>query len=194
MRCTHIKSHSTTKKPINVQFLDVKVQKNLIRYIFQCSLATLTILAILLFLDVLTETALIASLGASAFVIFTMPTTYSSDPRRLLGGYGIGISIGVLFSYLTKSHLIELLSANNINSLVVFGAIAVGIAIFIMTITNTEHAPAAGIALGLVLNQWDFTTLIFIIVAIIWLTVVKKLLQPILIDLISPKKLQQPSQ
>jgi len=36
--------------------------------------------------------------------------------------------------------------------LVIFGAISVGFSVFIMAVINTEHAPAAGIALGLVIN------------------------------------------
>lgn len=57
--------------------------------------------------------------------------------------------------------------------------IIVGFAIFIMTVTNTEHAPAAGIALGLVINRWDYLTIIFIIVAIIWMASIKIVLKKI---------------
>ncbi len=74
-------------------------------------------------------------------------------------------------------------------ALIVFGAIAVGIAIFIMTITNTEHAPAAGIALGLVINEWNYFTIILIFCAIVWMASVRKFLKPYLMDLISPIEL-----
>jgi hypothetical protein len=57
-----------------------------------------------------------------------------------------------------------------------------------MTITNTEHAPAAGIALGLVINQWTYLTIIFILIAIIWMASVKKILRPYLMNLTSPLK------
>ena len=49
------------------------------------------------FLDVLNEAALITALGASAFIVFTMPTQYSSDPRRLIGGYIVGLLVGFIF-------------------------------------------------------------------------------------------------
>ena len=78
------------------------------------------------------------------------------------------------------------LIVNHATSLIVFGAIAVGFAIFIMAVTNTEHAPAAGIALGLVINRWDYLTIIFIIMAILWLVSVKLALKKYLMDLISP--------
>ena len=152
-------------------------------------LATLTLLAVLFFLDVLFETAIIAALGASAFIVFTMPKTYSSDPRRLIGGYLVGISVGVVLYFVSKAEFSKDLFSSDTTPLIVFGAISVGIAIFIMAITNTEHAPAAGIALGLVINEWTNTTLIFILVAIIWMTVVRKILGPYLINLTSPLKI-----
>jgi CBS-domain-containing membrane protein len=171
-----------------MQIFDVKVKKNLGRYLLQCFLATLTILAVLLFLDVLTETAIIAALGASAFIVFTMPKTYSSDPRRLVGGYVVGILIGILFNQISNLEQTKYLFFNETTSLVVFGAAAVGIAIFIMAITNTEHAPAAGIALGLVINQWTYLTIAFILIAIVWMAGVRRILKPHLMNLTSPLK------
>jgi len=64
------------------------------------------------------------------------------------------------------------------------GAVAVGMAIFIMVATDTEHAPAAGIALGLVLNDWDYKTIIFILVAVVLFSVMRKILKPKLFNLI----------
>ncbi|MEA3457847.1 MAG: HPP family protein, partial [Candidatus Thermoplasmatota archaeon] len=92
---------------------------------------------------------MITALGASAFIVFTMPTQYSSDPRRLIGGYTVGLASGFIFYLLSTSELGNSLIGNRTTSIVVFGSIAVGSAIFIMAVTNTEHAPAAGIALGL---------------------------------------------
>jgi hypothetical protein len=53
-----------------------------------------------------------------------------------------------------------------------------------MVATDTEHAPAAGISLGLILNDWDYTTIIFIIISITLMTLLRKALKPKLIDLI----------
>ena len=166
-----------------MKIFDDKVQNNLLRYVFQCFLATITISAVLLFLNIITETAIIAALGASTFIVFTMPNSYSSDPRRLIGGYFVGISIGMFFSLLLEINIYIINFSNHINQLVLFGAMSVGISIFIMAITNTEHAPAAGISLGLVINPWGLETIIFIIGAIVWLYIIKRILQPYLIDL-----------
>ncbi len=180
--------HTMTQK---ITVFDTKFRKHLAHYIMQCILATLTLLAVLLFLDVLTETAIIAALGASAFIIFTMPTMYSSDPRRLLGGYTVGLVTGLIFSLLSAYITSITVLFTPQSAYIFFGSIAVGIAIFIMAITNTEHAPAAGIALGLVINTWNYTTIMFIIAAILWMAGIRKLLQPLLIDLTSPKQLTQ---
>jgi CBS-domain-containing membrane protein len=166
--------------------VDKKFKKNTVKYIFQCVLATLTILAILLFLDILNEIAIITALGASAFIVFTMPKQYSSDSRRLFGGYIVGLIVGFIFYIITTLDFGKNIFGNPTTTLVIFGSIAVGFSIFIMSVTNTEHAPAAGIALGLVINKWDYITIIFIIAAIIWMFGIKTLLKKYLIDLISP--------
>jgi CBS-domain-containing membrane protein len=169
-----------------ILIIDKKFRKNSLKYIFQCFLATLTILAVLIFLDVLNEAALITALGASAFIVFTMPTQYSSDPRRLIGGYIVGMVVGFVFYIISNSDIGISIFTNQMTSLVVFGAIAVGFAVFIMAVTNTEHAPAAGIALGLVISSWDYLTIIFIIIAILWLASIRLILKQHLMDLISP--------
>jgi CBS-domain-containing membrane protein len=166
--------------------IDKKFRKNSLKYIFQCFLAAITILAVLIFLDVLKETAIITSLGASAFIVFTMPTQYSSDPRRLIGGYIVGLIVGFVFYIISQLQIKNIFALSETTVLIIFGAIAVGFAIFIMAVTNTEHAPAAGISLGLVINQWDYLTIIFIVLAIIWLASVRLILKKYLMDLISP--------
>ncbi len=177
---------------MSIILFDKKFKKNTVKYIFQCVLATLTILAVLLFLDILNETAIITALGASTFIVFTMPKQYSSDSRRLLGGYLVGLAVGFIFYSISTSDFGTNIIGNHTTSLIIFGSLAVGFAVFIMAITNTEHAPAAGIALGLVINKWDYLTIIFIIAAIIWMYGIKTILRKYLMDLISPH--ENPSQ
>jgi CBS-domain-containing membrane protein len=55
---------------------------------------------------------------------------------------------------------------------------------FIMVVTRTEHPPAAALALGLVLNNWNITTLLVILAGIISLSVLKRLVLPVLMDLV----------
>jgi CBS-domain-containing membrane protein len=164
-----------------MRIFDEKLKNQTVRYIFQSFLATFTILLILLFLDVLKQTAIIASLGATAFIVFTAPKSYASEARPLIGGYIVGILCGVLFNFVATLYCN--LFADIKISYIFFGSLAVGISIFIMVITDTEHPPASGVALGLVINEWTFRTLIFILVGVFFLSLVKTLLKSILVDL-----------
>jgi CBS-domain-containing membrane protein len=96
-----------------------------------------------------------------------MSTQYSSDPRRLIGGYAVGLIVGFIFYIISASELGRNSIGNTTTSFILFGSIAVGVAIFIMSVTNTEHPPSAGIALGLVIYKWDYVTIIFISIAIL---------------------------
>ncbi|MBN2484038.1 MAG: HPP family protein [Candidatus Omnitrophica bacterium] len=166
-----------------MNFLDQNFKKNPWPYVFQSLCASVYILFILLFLDIRHNAAIIASLGASVFLVFTTPRQYYAHPKPLIGGYLVGILMGVLFSYLAHTVLIETVFAGDIRH-VVCGALAVGISIFLMVITDTEHPPAAGMALSLVLGAWNLYTVTFIVTAVIFLSLLKKILNPFLKKLI----------
>jgi len=53
-----------------------------------------------------------------------------------------------------------------------------------MVVTRTEHPPAAALALGLVLNEWSLVTLAVVLTGVVVLSVVKRLVLPILMDLV----------
>ena len=161
-----------------------KARENILPYIYQPALATLAILLILLFLDVISHTAIIATLGSSAFLVFTRPRAYESRLRPLLGGYLIGTTVGMSFYYLSLLPGLVSLPISTSTVVVIFSAMAVGGAIFLMVITNTEHSPAAGMALGLVMNDWDYKTILFIFSAVGVLAVLRQILRPYMIDLI----------
>ena len=63
-------------------------------------------------------------------------------------------------------------------------AISVGLAIFTMVITNTEHPPAAGTALGITIQGWSYSTILVIISTILLLSLFKYLLKTWLKDLV----------
>jgi CBS-domain-containing membrane protein len=163
--------------------IDEKFKSKKGKYIFQCSLATIAILIVLAFLDVLNETAIIASLGATVFIIFTMPHSYLARNKCVFGGYLISMVIGILCRLILDSFLFGIPIMDK-TMLVVFGSIAVGFSTFMMVLTDTEHAPAAGIALGLVINEWDYLTLLFIILAVTLFVFVKSLLKSFMVDLV----------
>ncbi len=158
-------------------------RENIRRYALQCSLAAAVVLLLLLVLDAVTQTVLIAALGASVFIAFAVPRSLHSGPRCLIGGYLAGILAGSLMATLNIAlEFSDVVTAHV--SMVVFGALATGLAMFLMVVTKTEHPPAAALALGLVLNEWTLLTLVVVIVGVIALSICKQLVLPILMDLL----------
>ncbi len=157
-------------------------RENIRRYALQCSLAAAVVLILLMVLDAMTQTVLIAALGASVFIAFAVPRSLHSSPRCLIGGYLAGILAGSLMATLNIAlEFSDVVTAHA--SMVVFGALATGLAMFLMVVTKTEHPPAAALALGLVLNEWSLLTLVVVIVGVIALSICKQLILPILMDL-----------
>ena len=133
------------------------------------------VLLLLLILDAVTQTVLIAALGASAFIAFAVPHSPHSGPRNMIGGYTIGIVAGCLMATLESAMNIQGSGAAHA-VMVIFGAMAISLAMFMMVVTRTEHPPAAALALGLVLNV--------VMTGIMALSLIKRLVLPMLLDLI----------
>jgi len=53
------------------------------RSVIQCGIATVIIFFILLWLDVLLGPSIVASLGATSFIVFAMPGSRAARPRSL---------------------------------------------------------------------------------------------------------------
>ena len=55
--------------------------------------------------------------------------------------------------------------------------VAVGFSILLMVLTNTEHPPAAGTALGLGVAGWDPSAILFVLLGAIALSIIHRLLR-----------------
>ncbi len=156
-----------------MRLLDPNLEHGLARYAFQCLLAALTVLGVLLLLDSAQQTAIIASIGASCFLVFTAPRSFASRTRGILGGYAVGTTVGVGCSLLAG-----LSGSGSWDAVhIIAGAASVGLAIFVMVATDTEHPPAAGLALAYVLNEWTPLTLAAVMGAAAFLAAVRLLLK-----------------
>ncbi|MBI2847674.1 MAG: HPP family protein [Chloroflexi bacterium] len=152
-------------------------------YIVQSLLAVAAAAVILTFLRVITHTAIIAALGSSTFIVFALPNTHNAQPRCLIGGHIIGLVSG-LIAYLAFSAGLSRLLPNHTELILAIGAaFSIGLAIFLMTITDTEHPPAAGTALGIIIQSWSYQTIIFILAYAVSLALVKWLLKDYLKNL-----------
>lgn len=156
---------------------------NLRRYLLQCGLAGGCVFILLIVLDAVTQTVLIAALGASAFIAFAVPLSLHSSPRHMIGGYIVGITSGCLLSALyTAMNLTSTFGASA--GMIICGALATSLAMFLMVVTRTEHPPAAALALGLVLNEWSLLTITVVLAGVIGLSIVKRAVLPMLMDLL----------
>ncbi len=165
------------------RLLDPKFWRYTWNYIFQCFLATATVVAVLLVLDYTDQAAIVASIGASAFIVFTSPGSQPAQFRSLLGGYSVGIVSGIACTFLGRM-FDPLSSWGWAGTPIVMGGVAVGLSVFLMVLTDTEHPPAAAVALALIINRWDAVSLLVILIAIGMLAMVRYFFRDQLRDLI----------
>jgi CBS-domain-containing membrane protein len=115
------------------------ISKNLHKYwgnyVWQsAAVGIVTALTIFIFTGMI-GLVILGGVGSTFFTVFALPNNRTAKVRNIIGSYIISIIVGlVCFSYLTGY---------------ISGGMAVGLATFFMVITDTEHPPAAGIALGL---------------------------------------------
>ena len=166
-----------------MRLFDRKFKKFWRLYVAQSLLAMLTILAIVLTLNSVEQTALIASLGASVFYAYCIPHSLACRPRYMLGGYVIGTIIGCSLSLLADL-IVTTMGGDYQTIHIIFGAIATGLTIFLMVTTDTEHPPAIALSLGYVLNEWDLGTVAVILAGISIICIVRAVLRPKLINLL----------
>jgi len=114
-------------------------------YLLQSFAATVVLFIVLLSLT-LENAVVIASIGATAFIVFTMPKSATAQPRRVIGGHIIGLGAGLLCTLIPHG--------DTIISLAIY-SLAVGIAIFSMVALDFEHPPAAGTALGVAITGFS---------------------------------------
>jgi CBS-domain-containing membrane protein len=122
-------------------------------YLYQSLLATIVIFIVLLLLTI-EHAVVIASIGASAFIIFTMPRNVTARPRRVIGGHLVGFATGSLCALVPHG-----------STLVGIGmlALAVGISICLMVALDFEHPPASGTALGVAITGFSINVMIAVI-------------------------------
>jgi len=143
-------------------------------YVLQSIYATLAVSIVLLVLK-LQNAVVVASIGASAFIIFSMPNSISANPKNVLGGHMIGLICGSLFGLIPHP------------SFLIFNivyALAVGITFFLMVTTDTEHPPAAGTALGIALTGFSPDVALALVTSVVILAAIHFFFKPYLKDLV----------
>ena len=127
----------------------------------------LIIFIVMLFDEAILSMTIVASLGASTFIAITMPHTNSARPRYLVGGYVIGASCGALMHYVYQYLVSANIQVMGHSPHILSCAVAVGLAMFFMVITNSEHPPAAALSMGLVMQSNVIVTALIAVASII---------------------------
>ena len=135
-------------------------------------LATVALFLILLFQDVVLRAAIV------------VPDSVAASPRKVVGGHIVGVITGTLFSFVLMVPSVETAAEGSRIVLDVMAALSVGTGIFGMVATNTEHPPAAGTALGLVVHGWTASAVAFIVIGAVALSAVRIILRPRLVNLL----------
>ena len=163
---------------------DANLPSRLPSYVFQCGLATASLLVILVVEDALLQAAIVVAVASTAFTVFVVPNSVAASPRRVIGGHAVAVVAGSLFAALTWIPDVSSAVEGSRYLRDAIAALSVGLGIFGMVVTDTEHPPAAGTALGLVVHGWSWSAVVFIMVSAVSLTVIRLALRPKLINLL----------
>lgn len=151
-------------------------------YVLQSLFATAAVFVVLYFLS-LQNAVIIASLGASTLIVFALPDSITAKPRNVIGGDLVGLFWGTLFSLIPHDALLGYL---------VCYAPAVGLFIFTMVVTDTEHPPASGTALGVAITGMSPVVVIAVVLGIVLLSLIHRFFKPCLRDLTWKTRVQGP--
>jgi CBS-domain-containing membrane protein len=143
-------------------------------YLWQSACATLAILVVLVVLN-LGQAVIISSIGATTFIVFMKPRNAFATPRSVIGGHLVGVLVG---------GLLALVPHRSSWAACLVYALAVGGALLVMAVTDTEHPPAAGTALSVASSggAWWIAVLAVLTSAVL-LSLFHRLLRPYLKDL-----------
>ncbi len=142
-------------------------------YLYQSFLASVVVFIVLLLLN-MEHAVIIASIGASAFIVFTMPRNITAGPRRVIGGHIVGLLSGSLCALLPHQ--------SPISSILVY-SLAVGVSICLMVAMNLEHPPASGTALGTAITGFSFEVVLAVLTSSIVLSLAHRFCKRFLRDL-----------
>lgn len=153
-------------------------------YFIQAAVAGGILFLVLAASDVLVNGAVLAAIASTAFVLMVTPHSVVATPRHVLGGHTICALVGSVAALLLATAAGEALAEDFGLLPEAAAALAVGSGIVLMGLTDTEHPPAAGTALGLAIVDFDATLLLVLLASVSGLIVTQQLLLPRLRNLV----------
>ncbi len=123
-------------------------------------------------------------MASSAFTIFIVPNSIASSPRRVIGDHGNAVASGAVFSSVLLIPIVASAAETSRLPVDLMAALSVGAGMLAMAVTNTEHPPAAGTALGLVIVGWSWSAVLFIMSSAVILSLIRLILRGRLVNLL----------
>ncbi len=156
-----------------VKILDRKLRRETLNHYLGQSFIAALVLFLGLNLPFLDDIVLVAAVGSSAFVVFGMPSSKTSNPRNVMGGHLVCGLIGFAFYnlYLTALPLEAAVS------------IALGVAMLAMVSLWIEHPPAGGTVIYFVLNPRP-EAFVSLLLLVSLMTTLSFIIKPYLKDLV----------
>lgn len=154
------------------------------RYLFQCGLATVALIVILLVESAVFRAAIVVAVASTAFIIFVIPDSVAATPRRVVGGHVVAVIVGSVFAVILNIPGVGAFAAESRYVDDLAAAFSVGLSTLVMVATDTEHPPAAGTALGLIIPGWSWSAVVFIISGAMILSLTRIVLRPRLVNLL----------
>ena len=118
----------------------------------------------------------VASIGATAFIVFAMPNNVAAEPKRIIGGHLVGFFVGSCFAVFPFMDILFFKA--------VWFSASVGITILLMVVLDFEHPPAAGTALGMALVGYSSSSASTILISVVILALIGFFAKPFLRNLV----------
>lgn len=167
---------------------DANMSGNFRRYFLQVSIATAALFAALWAESILAGGAaaravVVAAIASTAFVLFISPLSPSAAPRHSIGGHLVAVLVASPMAIIAGTGVGEEWISRIPAIFAFYAAVGVGITMFLMAATNTEHPPAAGTALAVVAHGFGWDLVLFLAVAVLILVGIQWTMRDSLIDL-----------
>ena len=129
-------------------------------YVVQSLLATVVVFLVLMTLSIDHEAVIVASIGATTFIVFAMPNNITARPKAIIGGHLTGLACGLTIALIPRPLFISHVAAE-----MFCYAVAVGLTMFLMVVFDSEHAPAAATAMGVVITGFSWHIVLTVVVS-----------------------------
>ena len=146
---------------------NLKIKFSITRYHFlQSLLAGIIITLIILLGETFSNNVINAAIGSSVALVFLHPKNPQNRFRSLFGGNVIAIITFLFLHFLFLSFDQDLFITIYERDFHIFSGLSFTLCILLMSISDTEHIPAAGTSIGLSVNNIDYTLILFILFSI----------------------------